>query len=376
MRNINNNFIKELPFFYKSHNSKDNGGEKHTLPFQLYFDQNLSLFRQKSTEELNEVLKRVYLDGSLVDGSISSDSGKIYIPLLTKFILDHIDLKSGNKVLEIGCGSGVLLKELENNRKDLIYTGIDPGKHPLESDLDNIRIIRDFFPSKEVSDKFDLIYSFCVIEHIEEVETFIAQIKNQLAQNGKLIIGVPDCEPFLQNGDVSIFLHEHFNYFNKYSLCKLLREFDFKIESCEIIEGMIVLSASMNSISENISIANTVILQENFFSKALHIKDNFSKAINKYEPSDVAIYVPGRALNLLFLTNNPDVRLIDDNREMKGKYLPFLNNPIENFDILCEKAPKLIIVYSRIFGERIKQKIKNNLIFRDTLILTIEDLDA
>src|SRR5207302_3453780 len=110
---------------------------------------------------------------------------------------------------EIGCGSAVILKKLKTlGFKDL--TGIEPGNHTLTDGLDDVKIVRDFFPSDKISAGFDLIFSFCVLEHIEEPSFFLKNCASQLKTTGKLIIGVPNCEPFLNTGDISIFLHEHF----------------------------------------------------------------------------------------------------------------------------------------------------------------------
>lgn len=374
MKILSSKDITELPFFYGSHDSGDNGGEPQVLPFSLFYDHEYGLFRQKSSEELDILLKRVYEKGSLVDGSISSESGSIYIEKLVAFISSYLELNRSFRVLEIGSGSGVILKNLSERYSNLELFGIDPGDHQLVSNLDGINIVKDFFPSLKVTGKFDLIFTFCVLEHIEDIDFFIAKIREQTKDGGKIIIGVPDCEPFLEHGDLSIFIHEHFNYFSSESLSFILNSNGFTVESSIILEGMIVLAARKSDIKPAIGF-QPKISEVNFFSNVQKYLKGMENLFSSFEQEDIAVYVPGRALNILFILNKLNVRLVDDNREIHGRYLPCLTRPIESFDELVVKPPKLLFIYSRTFGERIKLKcekipeLKSN-----TTFLTINDL--
>ncbi|MBK6379333.1 MAG: hypothetical protein IPF72_06135 [Chitinophagaceae bacterium] len=63
-----------------------------------------------------------------------------------------------------------------------------------------------------------------VLEHIEDPVVFLQQQKDQLSPSGKLIFGVPNCEPFLKTGDISIFIHEHYLYFTQKGIFTLLEK--------------------------------------------------------------------------------------------------------------------------------------------------------
>ena len=49
-------------------------------------------------------------------------------------------------------------------------------------------------------------------------------VKSVLKDNGKIFLSVPDCEPYLHAGDISLLLHEHWNYFTKETLETFVRE--------------------------------------------------------------------------------------------------------------------------------------------------------
>jgi len=106
--------ITKLPFYYNSHNTPSNGGRPDILPFNLVFDEELKMFRQIPTRELNDILKSVYDEGSLVDGSLSSNSGNHYIPKIIDYIEQHFELNSKRRILEIGYGTGLFLNELKS----------------------------------------------------------------------------------------------------------------------------------------------------------------------------------------------------------------------------------------------------------------------
>lgn len=364
--------ITELPFFYKSHANNDNGGFPQILPFDLYFDESLKMFRQKATPQLTTILNDVYKLGSLVEGSVSSESGKVYIDKIVDYILQYFDAHDDINILEVGFGSGVILKELKARGLQNL-TGIEPGKHILVNGLEGINLINDFYPSPLVTRGFDIIYSLLVLEHIEEPLTFITDLIAQLNPNGKIILGVPNCEPYLQNGDVSIFIHEHYSYFTQESIENLISKTKFKIEDISIVEGAFIFTISSNAkvlLNKALEIST-----KNFGHKVQEFHQKLTSLISKFGENQFAVYVPTRAINSLFLINKTKVRLIDDNTEMEGKYLPSLSSAVESFESLINNPPQCVLIFSRTFGKRIKQRCEEKNELKNTQIYTLNDLD-
>ncbi len=256
--------INSIPFFFKSHADTNNGGLPQSLPFHLYFDNDLKMFRQKSTPELIAVLDEVYKQGSLVEGSVSSESGKVYIDKIINYIFEHFDFKKDSTVLEVGFGSGILLKELKQKGIQHL-TGIEPGSHKRVDGLEGVKLIKDFFPSEHFTSKADLIYSFGILEHIEDPESFLKEQINQLSENGKIIFSVPNCEPYLKEGDLSVFIHEHYSYFTHESMIKLVHKTGFKIEDISVIEGAFIVTICKNT--EDRAISYETISEEDFNKK-------------------------------------------------------------------------------------------------------------
>ena len=364
--------INRLPLFYKFNSNRDNGGLPDTFPFQLYFDEDLNMLRQKDSADLSEILEKIYIEGSLVEGSTSSESGKVYVENFTGFIKSQCTGLKQAKVLEIGCGKGDIIKAIKDEVKSII--GLEPGNHGLIDGLKEVEIIKGFFPSEKISGTFDLIYHFGVLEHIADPMDFLLRQKRQLTGNGIIILGVPNCEPYYKTGDVSMFIHEHYNYFTIAALSRLANKVNMQMMDVIISEGMLFCCLGLNA-GDSRKIADS----ENYFDSFISVNDRFfnklKQCLTSIAMGKIAIYVPGRALNILYLLGLQQVRLIDDSSEVHGKYLPYLQNPIENFDDLVLNPPEIVIIFSRTFGEKILNKLKSRPEMKNTTIIEINEID-
>ena len=125
-----------------------------------------------------------------------------------KFGFDHIHkycdkLKKGSNVLEIGCGSGILLGMLCSKYKNIEFEGIEPFESGLEnfsklSQLNDhvtkmkIKIYKknyeEFMPKK----KYELIFCVNVFEHLSDWRDFIDRTSKWLMPEGSIIVLCPN----------------------------------------------------------------------------------------------------------------------------------------------------------------------------------------
>jgi hypothetical protein len=80
-------------------------------------------------------------------------------------------------------------------------------------------------------------------------------------------------------------------------------------------------------------------------------------------------------MNALFLAGIRDCRLVDDNPQVLGKYLPWFRKPVESFDGLLANPPRYLLIYSRTFGKRIKEKCLREAALKSTKIAVLNDFD-
>ncbi|MFN3315565.1 MAG: class I SAM-dependent methyltransferase, partial [Raineya sp.] len=102
--------------------------------------------------------------------------------------LSKLNIRSDTKILDVGCGSGDLLKKLEKiGCKKLV--GIDPYLKENTIYSQNLKILsKDFL---EVNDKFDLIMMHHSFEHMHNPKEIFLHIANILEDEGVCMIRIP-----------------------------------------------------------------------------------------------------------------------------------------------------------------------------------------
>lgn len=109
-------------------------------------------------------------------------------------------LDEGSAVLEVGCGSGILLAMLSDVSGSLDFEGIEPfgeGFHSL-TELSSFlqergMIIHNVGFEGYVTDKkYDLIYLVNVFEHLASWKDFLAFIEQHLTQRGVCVVLCPN----------------------------------------------------------------------------------------------------------------------------------------------------------------------------------------
>ncbi|MCR4327257.1 MAG: class I SAM-dependent methyltransferase [Nanoarchaeota archaeon] len=107
---------------------------------------------------------------------------------LKKFIFKILNVKS-KKILELGCGKGVLSEML---RKENEVTSVD-----IEKNYQNV-LIRDLNKDFKLDKKFDLIVALELIEHLENPRHFFGECLAYLKTGGKMILSTPITDGFKQ----------------------------------------------------------------------------------------------------------------------------------------------------------------------------------
>lgn len=97
------------------------------------------------------------------------------------------NLKAGSSVLEIGCGEGILLREL--TKAGFSTFGIEPSVTAANRAVQQgLNVIQGYFPVQRFDErKFDLIVMSHVFEHLERPLEILDAIKYHLVPGGKLM---------------------------------------------------------------------------------------------------------------------------------------------------------------------------------------------
>ena len=115
-------------------------------------------------------------------------------PIRVSYIEQHIDV-NGLKILDIGCGGGILAEEL--TKKGAIVTGLDASKktikvaqnHAKEQKL-NIKYLNKSLDghAESCNEKYDVVICFELIEHVPDQMQLIQDISSICNKGAKIFI--------------------------------------------------------------------------------------------------------------------------------------------------------------------------------------------
>ena len=115
---------------------------------------------------------------------------------ITNFISHHLPYNEKGSAIDIGCGKGLLLKELKAKLVDWDFFAVEPSKNALKyfkTVLPNVDIHNGLLEGSPFIEKqFDLVMANGVLEHVPEPLTFLKRLRNMLSRDGYMFIGVPN----------------------------------------------------------------------------------------------------------------------------------------------------------------------------------------
>lgn len=104
-----------------------------------------------------------------------------------------VNIEKNKKILDVGCGDGIALKWFKDNQY-LFVEGVDGNPNKLK-EANNVGFITyecDIHDlSKVVTNKYDIIYTSHVLEHMFEPNVVIEEFKKILNDDGMIVIIVP-----------------------------------------------------------------------------------------------------------------------------------------------------------------------------------------
>jgi SAM-dependent methyltransferase len=99
----------------------------------------------------------------------------------------------GREMAEIGCGNGLLQRQIETNY-DRSVSGLDLNEYALQRNVSTRSRVfcYDILDrNTRLEGAFDVVFLFDVLEHITDEDTFLNALLFHLKPNGKLIVNVP-----------------------------------------------------------------------------------------------------------------------------------------------------------------------------------------
>ena len=100
-------------------------------------------------------------------------------------------------ILEVGCGAGGVLLDIQQANPRARLTGSElllPGLHRARQRLTDVDLLQMDAQHIPFENEFDVIGAFDVLEHIDDDESVLRQMKGALAPGGGIVITVPQHE--------------------------------------------------------------------------------------------------------------------------------------------------------------------------------------
>lgn len=358
--------ITDFPFFWQVKSA----AEPHQLipddlPYEFEVDSSTGLVKQVWSNKLDEILQLMYQQeaniGFLQEGHTLAESyGQDFLNVLKEFIITF-GLRSS---LEIGCGGCYLLKRISELGIDSY--GLDPSPiasaRAKEMGLD---VLTGFYPDTRLTNKYDLIYHVDVLEHIADPISFLSSHKNNLTNNGLVIVNVPDAGESIQKGDVSVALHQHLNNFDELSLFNTLISAGFYVLDIRrsAVGASLYAVASPNQVETSINFlpAFDKLHSSTFITKAqknlLTLQNQILDLSRKNK--NIGFYVPLRAFPYVYSSGITEYRIFDDMSHWHNGYIGSCTSKIENYDDLMVNPVDVLFIMSYSFGASLKRKISS-----------------
>jgi 2-polyprenyl-3-methyl-5-hydroxy-6-metoxy-1,4-benzoquinol methylase len=164
--------------------------------------------------------------------------------LVSKVIKEKNDVKN---ILDVGCGFGLLSKELKKTYPKLDLYGIEHAKEASQSSHKILKLLQCniedmvLIKSKLKTQKFDVIIFSDVLEHLYDPVGIIKSYQSVLKQDGIIVVTVPNIANifsriallfgFFNYSETGVMDKTHIRFFNRKNLKQLATESDLKIVS-------------------------------------------------------------------------------------------------------------------------------------------------
>jgi 2-polyprenyl-3-methyl-5-hydroxy-6-metoxy-1,4-benzoquinol methylase len=356
----------EVPFYWRVKKTANQPPDNipKCLPFVFSFIEELQLVIQNRNPDVLKWLEHVYKEdanvGYLQDGHALAESyGGEFIEFFQR--ASTLLPSPPKSAADVGCGGVYLLQKVRE--QGLTVKGIDPSPVSVIAGRKvGIEIIQEFYPSPCLTEHFDVLFHYDVLEHVEDPVGFLRAHHANISSNGALIFAVPDCSRHIALGDVSMVLHEHLNYFDEDSLAHVVKAAGFEPRLIEPARHGGVLYCCATPALGHLQAPNPskgYSKFQAFRTKAQSALRRFAALACNSTGEQLGLYVPLRAFPYLGqLPLKTHLRFFDDDPGLLGRYYDGFDVAIENRDKLVARPPKKLMVCSLAFGNKIAARLR------------------
>lgn len=171
---------------------------------------------------------------------------KNYNNFLANIVVRTIKNSNSKRILDFGCADGFFIQKLLKLCPFLDIVGIETDEDSLITCKKlNINVIDTL--ERVPNETIDIIYSFNVLEHIEDDEQILTTFKTKLIKNGKVIIYVPALMFLFSSMDTKA---GHYRRYNKKELKLKLEKSGLHISRIEYCDCLGILATLLYKLKD------------------------------------------------------------------------------------------------------------------------------
>lgn len=348
--------------------------KEFSLPLSLMYCERCGLVQTKETIT-PEIYTQYNYTGTFSQRYID------YLDWLSGYFINRKGIKKKN-VLEIGCSGGYLLKRFRDLGGNDVF-GYEPSRKLANKCREvNIPVAEDYFSEKTrclSGFNSDLIIIRHVLEHLDNLNSFLGSVYRSLKEDGMVLVEVPDVQKTLSNKIYSNIFHEHLNYFSFYSLSNLFKKhklFPVFLKEVDIHSGSILLVFIKDKSKEIHLSFSKVTLEEckKFAGGVINYYKEIKDLVKRVTSEGHKVYGYGaaeRTFSILGGTgfSSKDIQKIyDKNVFLYGKYMPISHILIDSPKHIKRDNVKYLIIFAISFEEEIIKELKSKYGFKGVVI--------
>lgn len=305
-----------------------------------------------------------------------------YRSAASKPLVNHLSLLAKKmrsyapaSVLDIGCNDGTLLSFIAPTGVRVL--GVEPARAIASiARRRGIPVITDFFGErcagaiKKTYGTFDIVTVTHALANIPDLADFFRGVQAVLAPRGTLILEVASFDDMCKTGAVDSVYHEHYWYFSRTSLRRVLGDAGFFLARIQHVssQGGSLLVEARSGIAKRIR----TVRQTAPIIRADRIRQRLLETMRRYRQKTVVGFgAPAKAvtlINWLTLTHHDIAFVVDATPEKHGKVVPGTTIPVYPEDYLVGKHVDAVMVFSWNYRSEILRKL-SRLVPRGTHII-------
>lgn len=318
--------------------------------------------------------------------SSTTATGKKHWNEFASSVVERFNLNNKDLVIDIGSNVGVLLSAFKDH--GVRICGVDPAANIVRiAQENNIETICDFFNQDTVNEIISrhghasVITATNVFAHVDDLFTFMKNIKDLLIEDGIFIFEAPYFGNLLKNLEYDTIYHEHLSYLSLKPLIRFFKKFNmeiFDLEFRDIHGGSFRVYVSGIAKYPVKGIINELLEQEEKERIYSHnTLNNFAESVQqnrdellwtllslKHENKKiVAVSAPAKGMTLLNYCKIGEniLDFVTEKSKLKiGRFTPGLHIPVKSDESLLDEKPDYALLLAWNFADEI---IKNNSFF-------------